>query len=191
VGEQIYSAYTGPIYPNCSAGNATYDKVGVAQPVFTGLKVLGEQVNFSKSRADEDRMLWLRDAGAGELYDVAADPTEHVELGAAQPALLAELQSLLAKRNLENFDPDRGAESIAACYEGLRNGGYYGPFVDVGDYYSPVPPPTPAQKAAQEKFNATIQRQNRPAEKAAIVAAVRAVVTDADGAFWKKIDQCL
>ena len=95
------------------------------------------------------------------------------------------------KRNLGVFDPDRGAESIAACYEGLRNGGYYGPFVDVGDYYSPVPPPTPAQKAAQEKFNATIQRQNRPAEKAAIVAAVRAVVTDADGAFWKKIDQCL
>ena len=191
VGEQIYSAYTGPIYPNCSAGNATYDKVGVAQPVFTGLKVLGEQVNFSKSRADEDRMLWLRDAGAGELYDVAADPTEHVELGAAQPTLLAELQALLTKRNLGLFDPDRGAESIAACYEGLRNGGYYGPFVDVGDYYSPVPPPTPAQKVAQEKFNATIQRQNRPAEKAAIVAAVRAVVTDADGAFWKKIDQCL
>ena len=136
-------------------------------------------------------MLWLRDAGAGELYDVAADPTEHVELGAAQPALLAELQSLLTMRNLGIFDPDRGAESIAACYEGLRTGGYYGPFVDVGDYYSPVPPPTPAQKAAQEKFNATIQRQNRPAEKAAIVAAVRAVVTDADGAFWKKIDQCL
>ena len=94
-------------------------------------------------------MLWLRDAGAGELCDVAADPTEHVELGAAQPTLLAELQSLLAKRNLGNFDPDRGAESIAVL-RGLRNGGYYGPFVDVSDYYSPVPPPTPAEGRARE-----------------------------------------
>ena len=34
-------------------------------------------------------------------------------LGAAQPTLLAELQSLLTKRNLGIFDPDRGAESIA------------------------------------------------------------------------------
>ena len=101
VGKQPMNGWTGPRYPNASGPQPTFIPKG-----------------------------WEHNCGAGELYDILGDPTEHVNLAAAQPALLAAMQARLAQLNEGYFDPKRGKPDHAACKAAKARGGYYGPFVN-------------------------------------------------------------
>jgi hypothetical protein len=72
---------------------------------------------------------WMHDCGAGELYDLLADPSEHVNIASTHQALLASMQSRLQALNKDHFAPVRGSGDVAACEQAVRNGGFYGPFV--------------------------------------------------------------
>jgi len=51
---------------------------------------------------------------------------------------MAEIEML----NGNIFHPGRGEPSTFACEQFVDNGGYYGPWVDVGGWYSTLPPRT-------------------------------------------------
>jgi len=75
---------------------------------------------------------WSYDCGAGCLYDVEADETEHVELAAKLPAVAARLQARLKELNRHNYNPNRGVGDRAACHAAEeRYRGFYGPWVYV------------------------------------------------------------
>jgi len=101
-GVQPMTGWTGPVYPNNTG----------AQPGF-----------YPKG--------WKHDCGAGELYDVFSDPTEHENLATSRPDVLATLQARLAALNEGNFEPDRGTGDPAACAQARKYGGFYGPWVDL------------------------------------------------------------
>jgi len=105
-GMQPMNGWTGPQYPNAS---------GPQPAEIPGAGISG----------------WEYDCGDGELFDVLADPTEHVNLAAEQPALLASMQARLAELNEGYFSPDRGKPDHAACTAAKARGGYYGPFVNL------------------------------------------------------------
>lgn len=63
------------------------------------------------------------------LYNVLDDPTEHVNLAAAQPAILRQLAARIAELQRGVFDPDRGAPDPLACnYTATKWRGFVGPF---------------------------------------------------------------
>ena len=70
------------------------------------------------------------------------DPGEHHDLAVKpDPATLAklkQLQNLLQELNKDNFEPYRGTEVIQACEVQGGIGGFFGPFVDAKEFYSPV-----------------------------------------------------
>ena len=71
------------------------------------------------------------DCGSGCLFDVFADPGEHVDLAAARPGDLAEMQARLAELQAGVFSPLRGGASALACNVSAPNGewrGFVGPF---------------------------------------------------------------
>ena len=76
---------------------------------------------------------WAHDCGdAGCLYDVAADPTEHVNLALTMPTIAAAMRSRLDTLNKDLYAPDRGVGDKAACAVAEdKYGGFYGPFVGV------------------------------------------------------------
>merc|ERR1712151_626424 len=45
---------------------------------------------------------------------------------------------LLQEMNKDNFNPDRGSQVFQACEIENRIGGFYGPFIDAQDFYSPA-----------------------------------------------------
>ena len=49
------------------------------------------------------------------MFDVAADETEHHDLAASQPALLATMHARLVELNQALYEPDRGEGDPAAC----------------------------------------------------------------------------
>ena len=167
VGEQILCVHWSHL-PELLGGHATYEWSASRSPS-SRLKVLGEQVNFSKARRRGP--LWLRDRAP--VSSTTWPPTRPASSSAPRSRHCSPSCRVSSQAQPRHLRPRPRRRVDRRVLRGLRNGGYYGPFVDVGDYYSPVPPPTPAQKAAQEKFNATIQRQNRPAEKAAIAPSAR------------------
>lgn len=99
-GVQPMTGWTGPTYPNNTGPQPQYF------PVLT----------------------WKYDCGSGCLYDIEADPTEHVNLASSQPELLANLTQRLAELNQGNQFPNRGKPTLRACERAVLNGGYYGPF---------------------------------------------------------------
>jgi arylsulfatase I/J len=63
------------------------------------------------------------------LYNVLQDPTEHVNLMAAQPAILKRLAARIAELQKGVFDPDRGDPDPLACnFTATRWRGFVGPF---------------------------------------------------------------
>ncbi len=101
-GRQVMTGWQGPSYPNNT----------------------GPQPGFIPKG-------WPHDAGAGELYDIFADETEHDNLAATLPGVLARMQARLAELNVGNFAPGRGTPDIGACVQAIKNGGFYGPWVNV------------------------------------------------------------
>ena len=88
---------------------------------------------FPNASSDNASMAVGCDCGsAGCLYDVAADPTEHVEIGAANPGVVARLRDMLLAAATTTFAPSRGVPIQAAC-DTARTvyHGHYGPFIQV------------------------------------------------------------
>mmetsp|Transcript_17250 Transcript_17250/g.55488 ORF Transcript_17250/g.55488 Transcript_17250/m.55488 type:complete len:359 (+) Transcript_17250:348-1424(+) len=188
-GEQPYSRWTGSVYPNCSAPAAG---PGVQQPLFADLRVLGRRLSVSADPHEEAALTWQQDCGAaGCLFDVASDPSEHADLSDALPALRAELAALLTDRNRGNFAPRRGISSLRACAEGVRNGGYYGPFVDVASAYSPSPPATAAQRERDAAYLLRVAALSEPPAKRAFQAFYETLWAATRNASWRKLDSCL
>jgi arylsulfatase I/J len=65
---------------------------------------------------------------AGCLYNVFADPTEHVELSASQPSVLAAMLARLGELRQGVFSPHRGAQSALACNATVACRGFVCPF---------------------------------------------------------------
>ena len=71
------------------------------------------------------------DCTAGCLFNVFTDPTEHDEVSAAHPAIVAELQALIADAAKTVFNPDRGTDDGTACEKAFNiHHGFFGPFLD-------------------------------------------------------------
>ena len=129
-GKQEYSLWTGPVFPNCSS----------KRPSFAYVDVLGHKlrIDHNETRYWHDAM--VVDCGRGCLFNVDVDPGEHSDLAshAEYAALLASLQEELQVLNSEASKADQGAPTIRACLQGMWNGGFIGPFVDVEGFYTSV-----------------------------------------------------
>jgi len=156
LGSQPFGSWTGPMYPNCSGIDTL--------PMFQEFKVLDEELVVSTDAATVAKLSWVHDCGdRGCLFNIEDDPNEHDDL-AAQTKLASKLKAMreqLGQLNEGNFEPHRGDMSADACAAGTRNGGYYGPFVGIEDYYTgPFPDavtdPTPAQRAAVGAYTAEV-----------------------------------
>lgn len=74
----------------------------------------------------------MQNCTAGCLYDIFADPTEHTDLAAGNPAMVETLLARLLAIEQTEFDPDRGEPQPAACATARGKwSGHYGPWVDV------------------------------------------------------------
>ena len=71
--------------------------------------------------------------GAGCLFDVVADPSEHHDVAAEKPQVLARMQALMAQEAQTVFHPDRGCNNNecaeAACAAAVAAGGYWAPYL--------------------------------------------------------------
>ena len=67
---------------------------------------------------------------AGCLYEVMSDPTEHHEISAAHPEIVAELQARLEAVEAKAWIPNRGTAMREACNRS-RYAGHYGPWIDL------------------------------------------------------------
>jgi hypothetical protein len=64
------------------------------------------------------------------LFNVLTDPTEHEELSARHPEIVAELAARIRQLQEGVFSPDRGAPSPLACTASREKwGGFVGPFL--------------------------------------------------------------
>ena len=72
----------------------------------------------------------VQNCSAGCLYEVVADPTEHHELSAQHPEIVAELRRRLEAVEETAFIPARGHQMKAAC-DRQRYAGHYGPWIDL------------------------------------------------------------
>jgi len=154
-GKQPYTAWTGPLYPNCSTVSGLYEDEG---PSFVDLKVFDRKVVFGRERA-QDRLTWTNDCGTGGcLYNVANDPEERSDLvdDPGHAGVLVELRKSLQTLNEHTFQPYRGLPAIEACEVGVDNGGFYGPFAHIENWYSPVP-----MSPGQSHKDATLKKMLR------------------------------
>ena len=66
---------------------------------------------------------------AGCLFNIFSDPTEHQEISAQHPDIVAQLTKVVNAQRV--YSPDRGANDGEACQKALnRHEGFYGPFID-------------------------------------------------------------
>ena len=64
------------------------------------------------------------------LFNVFSDPTEHDNVAAAHPAIVASMAARLAELQKGIFAPDRGQPSDLACHAGTVTWqGFVGPFI--------------------------------------------------------------
>ena len=60
------------------------------------------------------------------------DPSEYAEISAAHPAIVADLQALIAAAAATVFNPSRGGVDPAACAAATgMYGGFWGPWLGV------------------------------------------------------------
>ena len=101
------AVFTGPQFPNASTPWTSN----------TTIKVPG----FACSRPNK----------VGCLFNVSADPSEHVDL-ALDPAHAADVARLLARLrevSRSRFDPLRGPGDPRSCKQVKDNGGFFGPWL--------------------------------------------------------------
>ena len=71
------------------------------------------------------------DCGKGYLYNIKLDPTEHNEISAQYPEIVAELAAIIADESKRVFNPVRGTDDGEMCLKAFGvHGGFIGPFLD-------------------------------------------------------------
>ncbi|CAE7901863.1 Arsb [Symbiodinium necroappetens] len=122
-GQQGDSFWPGPVFPNCSSDGPD----GAFVDVYTHMIPIDPP----------DRNM-LEDCGNGCLFDVEVDPSERRDLSSneAYAAVLSSLQKELKSLNSKTFAADIGESHLEACLQAFQLGGFVGPFVDVGDFYT-------------------------------------------------------
>jgi len=101
VGEVKMVMWTGPVYPNASSPSKI--------PSFVCSK---------KGKI-------------GCLFNITADPTEHNDLVHERPDDANRLLDRLVKVSATMFNPDRGTVQKAACDQVQKNGGFFGPWLEL------------------------------------------------------------
>ena len=73
----------------------------------------------------------VSDCGAGCLFRLDVDPTEHVNLAEHELARVASMKASIVKHNTSTFSPHRGVPHMEeACKVALGSyGGFWGPFL--------------------------------------------------------------
>jgi len=138
-GDQVYSVWSGQLYPNCT----TIERLATSGPLVPFLddvKLFGEKLDLGVPQKTVDTLMDIEHCGSGKLFNVEEDPTEQKDLSSdpSHAGILAELQADLRNFNSGIFDPNRGSPVMEACWAAMKVGGFYGPFVDVDGFYSPV-----------------------------------------------------
>jgi len=138
-GDQVYSIYSGQLYPNCSTIE-NLEQHGPAVPLLDDVKLFGERLDLGFPQEKVDRLMDIDHCGEGRLYNIAEDPREVNDLSTDPnfASILSGLRSDLADFNKNLFDPDRGHPTMTACRVAMKVGGFYGPFIDTESFYSPV-----------------------------------------------------
>jgi len=189
-GTQVYSAWQGELYPNCS----TVTNVGRDGPAFVDLKVFNRKLTTSSDPATVRRTTQEQDCGAGCLFNVERDPTEHEDL-ASDPAhadMLRHLQEELARLNKSVFNPKRGAPDLNACYKAMDIGGFYGPFVGADGFYTPqeLSPEQQAENARSRRDLAFVEKIVPFADRA-FDWLNDSIPTFASSLWFKTLDRCI
>lgn len=189
VGKQSYSRWQGELYPNCSTVRGVDADEG---PLAGDIKVFGASVELGETPELQEKLTWTSDCGQGCLFNVEADPTEHADLSSntAFSETLAQLQAELRGLNNGFFDPGRGTESLAACEQGIGSGGYYGPFVKVDGWYSPVPPRTTGERQKDEALKLVLRLLNKDIVKYGVSALGKAYLPSIRQRWMSSLDKC-
>jgi len=188
-GKQPYSRWQGTLFPNCSTIAGAANDEG---PMFSDFKVFNENISPSDSQEETDKLLWVQDCGEGCLVNVEADPTEHINL-ARDPnhqKVLLELQRKLSQMNELLFLPQRGKSQLKACLRAVDNGGYYGPFVDVDNWYTPVPP-APSKRASHARQKAILYLIDNKVLEYGGVALAKGVIHNFRPLVNSVMDKCI
>ena len=107
IGETGQNIWTGPQYPNKTTN-------WVDNPYHCGVPAWGSQPKTGKG---------------GCLFNVFTDPTEHNDVAAANPTIVADLMQRILFWQQTAFSPNRGTADLKACDAALAYGGYWGPFL--------------------------------------------------------------
>ena len=71
------------------------------------------------------------DCKEGCLFNVFTDPTEHDDVAAAHPEIVAALTRVAEAQTATAYNPDRGVDDGEACKKAFAvHDGFYGPFID-------------------------------------------------------------
>jgi len=143
-GSQVYSTWTGPVYPNCSTIHSLHNHSGPI-PAQQDIKIFGEELRLTATAEELTQQTWTKDCSTGCLMNLDEDPTEHEDL-ASNPAyatILKSMQETLEELNKHLFKPDRGTDRLESCQVALSQGRVFGPFVDANEYYSDSPARSP------------------------------------------------
>jgi arylsulfatase B len=104
VGPSVCAGWTSELTPNRSHPNGICDRKHPSPSVFDG-------------------------GAVGCLFDVDADPGEHVDLAPSEPSLLREMTELLRQLNQTVYNPSRPKPSDLPCAAAVAAGGYWSPFL--------------------------------------------------------------
>lgn len=176
-GSQVYSTWTGPVYPNCSTVHSLHNHAGPI-PAQQDVKIFGEELKITATEEELNQQTWTKDCSAGCLMNVDEDPTEHEDL-ASNPAyaeLLKSMQDTLHELNKDLFKPDRGTDRLESCQVAMSQGRVFGPFVDADEYYSDSPARSPLERASDLLLEASLKVVNQDFVKFGIVKAANAIM---------------
>ena len=170
-----YSNWTGTLFPNCTT---VTDEDLV--PWHNDSKLFEFHINWDNDEDNLFRHLWGEDCGeSGCLFNIEEDPNETNNLagdGGEHDEVAAELRGLLDQHRQTLFMPDRGVEDVKACEHSVSIGGYYGPWVDVEDYYTgPFRDLTLKQKIFSKAYEEFLEIVSHPRVEEEVFAIVQKI----------------
>jgi len=186
VGKQPYARWTGELFPNCSTVESITNG-----PAALHVKVFDNYVYLGEDDETQDRITWTDDCADGCLFNVEADPTEHMDL-AKDPKyadMLSKLQGTLRSLNKDLFTPGRGVPLVGACDAAMANGGYYGPYLSAENWHTEVPE-SPGQRQKDKFLHGAIQALNHQIIEKGAVYAAQAVAPRIRKQWLSSMDKC-
>lgn len=183
-GIQPYGRHSGELFPNCSTVKGVYNDHG---PQFIDLKIFDHKLDLARRTKKEREIYWQEDCGEGCLYNLEVDPNEHTNIADVASDMFDKMKASLTELNKNLFVPERGDASTAACKTALSNGGFMGPFVDVDEWYSPVPHRSPVQLLDDARRSVEYSIIGNPLVKKTIEGVVQTVAPIGRQVFMETI----